>query len=136
MLDWLTEHGELLAWLGIGSAAVFIISLLSLPWLVSLIPDDYFSQQHRQATPWQQHHPAIRALLLIAKNLLGLVLLVGGIIMLVTPGQGILTIAMGLLMLDYPGKYQLERKIASTPSIKRSLNWLRSKRGKPPLITD
>ena len=136
LLAWIGNHGVLATWLGIFSAVIFVISLLSLPWLVSLIPEDYFTHKHREPSQWSSPHPLIRIVLLVLKNLLGLVLLAGGIFMLVFPGQGLLTILMGLLLVDYPGKYQLERRLVSIPSVLRSINWLRAKRGKPPLIAE
>lgn len=136
MLSWLSEYQELLTWIGILSVIVFFVSLLSLPWLVSLIPEDYFLHQQRRPAPWKDQHPAVRAVLLVGKNLLGLVLLCGGIIMLVVPGQGVLTIIMGLLLLDYPGKYTIERKVALRPRVLRSINWLRNKANHPPLKMD
>ena len=54
--------------------------------------------------------------------------------MLFLPGQGILTLVMGALLMDYPGKFQLERKIVKTPAILKGLNWLRAKANKPPLV--
>jgi hypothetical protein len=53
--------------------------------------------------------------------------------MLVLPGQGILTIATGLLLMDYPGKFRLERRIVATPMVLKGLNWLRAKANQPPL---
>jgi hypothetical protein len=54
--------------------------------------------------------------------------------MLFLPGQGLLTMITGLLLIDYPGKFRLERKIVNTPAVLKSLNWLRAKAKKPPLI--
>ncbi len=133
-MEWITEHQRLLTLMGIGSAVVFVVSLLSLPWLVSLIPQDYFAAQHRQPSPWKDHHPVIRLLLMIGKNLLGIILLLGGLLMLVMPGQGLLTIVVGLLLIDYPGKYELERRVVSRPKVLQSINWLRAKIDRPPLI--
>jgi len=134
MLDWVSDHQVFLTWLGIASFFVFVVSLLTLPWLVSLIPEDYFCHQNRRPAPWKTQHPIIRYLLLLGKNLLGLILLLGGIIMLVVPGQGLLTMIMGILLLDYPGKYTLERRIVSQPKILKSLNWLRAKAKHSPLV--
>lgn len=136
LTEWLQAHQTVLTWLGAISVFTFFASLLALPWLVARIPEDYFSHQRRQPTPWKESHPFVRALLLVSKNLVGAVLLFGGILMLFLPGQGILTMAMGLLLLDYPGKFRLERKIVSRPVIHNSLNWLRAKNGKPPLQID
>jgi archaellum biogenesis protein FlaJ (TadC family) len=118
------------------SAFTFFISLLALPWLVARIPVDYFCHEKRHPTPLKQTHPILRIVSLVGKNLLGWVLLLGGLIMLFIPGQGLLTIAMGLLLMDYPGKFSLERKIVRKPKILNSLNWLRRKVNTPPLEID
>jgi archaellum biogenesis protein FlaJ (TadC family) len=127
---------ELLYWLGGLSVAIFFISLVSLPWLVARIPADYFCHNRRQPTPWKDQHPIIRAILLALKNLLGWVLLIGGFVMIFIPGQGLLTMAMGLLLMDYPGKYALERRIVALPAVHKGLNWLREKRGVEALRVD
>jgi hypothetical protein len=53
--------------------------------------------------------------------------------MLFIPGQGLLTIFMGLVLIDYPKKYILERKLVKTPVVLKGINWLRKKANKPPL---
>ena len=128
--------GEWLFWLGLTSVIIFVVSLGTLPLLVARIPEDYFCHDRRTPAEWKHLHPAVRLLLLVAKNLLGIVLLIGGFAMLFIPGQGLLTIAMGLLLMDYPGKYNLERRIVSIHAIHSGLNWLRAKRGAPPLRID
>jgi hypothetical protein len=75
----------------------------------------------------------MRLIVLIGKNSLGYLLLLGGILMLFLPGQGILTMVTGLMLIDYPGKFRLERKIVNRPTILKSLNWLRAKAKQPPL---
>lgn len=130
----LKENQHLLMWMGLGSLAVFVVSLLSLPWLVAQIPEDYFVPKKRRPTQWKTKRPVTRLVTLISKNLLGYVLLLGGIMMLFLPGQGILTMVAGILLIDYPGKFALERKVANTPAIFKGLNWLRAKAKKPPLL--
>jgi hypothetical protein len=51
------------------------------------------------------------------------------------PGQGVLTILLGIMLSDFPGKVRLERKIVSYPKVREALNLLRSRFGKPPLQT-
>ena len=133
MSEWFHAHQEILTWLTVGSLLTFVVSLATLPWLVAQIPSDYFVHRKRHPTNLKQGHPIIRMALLIGKNLLGGVLLIGGLLMLFLPGQGLLTLAMGMLLLDYPGKFTLERKIAQQPRVLNSLNWLRKKTGTPPL---
>lgn len=134
LFGWVSGHQQLLVWAGIISLTVFIFSLLSLPWLVAQIPEDYFLPKKRQPTQWKQLHPVIRLLALMGKNLIGYGLIVAGLLMLFLPGQGILTLVMGLLLVDYPGKFRLERKLVKIPAVLNSLNWLRRKAKKPPLV--
>ena len=47
--------------------------------------------------------------------------------MLVLPGQGLLTILLGLIFSDYPGKYKLEKKLITIKPIYRYINWVRKK---------
>ena len=133
IVELIYQYQHLLVWMGVCSAVILFISLLSLPWLVAKIPEDYFSPQKRQPTEWKVQRPVMRLMVLIGKNCLGYLLLLGGLLMLVLPGQGILTIVTGLLLMDYPGKFRLERKIVATPVVLKGLNWLRDKANQPPL---
>ena len=133
LLDWVRSHELLLALLSAASALMFVASILLIPWLVIRIPADYFLRQHHYADHWKPRHPLLRILFLVTKNLIGVVLLLAGIVMLVTPGQGILTILVGLLFLDFPGKFALERRVVEMKGVLTAVNWLRSKAGRPPL---
>ena len=104
LLAWVSDHQQLLVWAGVVSLIVFILSLLSLPWLVAQIPEDYFLPKKRQPTQWKQLHPIIRLLALMGKNLIGYGLIVAGLLMLFLPGQGILTLVMGLTVGRLPGQ--------------------------------
>jgi len=53
--------------------------------------------------------------------------------MLVLPGQGLLTMFISLMLLDFPGKRRLEQSIVRRPIILRSINWLRERHHRPPL---
>ena len=68
------------------------------------------------------------------KNLFGVILLLGGMAMLVLPGQGILTILIGLSLLDFPGKRALERRIVGRPLVLQAINRIRRKFNKSPLL--
>lgn len=129
----LAEYVHLLPLIGLISLLVFAVSLLSLPWLVAQIPEDYFVANKRHHAQWGDHHPIIRIVIIMCKNLLGVTLLLGGFLMLFMPGQGILTMVAGLVLMDYPGKFAVEKKIATTASVLKGLNWLRAKANKSPL---
>jgi len=68
----------------------------------------------------------------LLKNLLGALLVVMGLVMLVTPGQGLLTLLAGLLLMNFPGKYRMERWLVLRPGVMRALNWLRQRQGHAP----
>ncbi len=126
---------SLFLWLGSLSILVLVASIFALPWLVTRIPEDYFCHPRRAPASWEPAHPAVRMVFLVLKNLLGFVLLSGGFILLFVPGQGLLTMAVGLLLIDYPGKFALERRIVAIDPILKGLNWLRRRRGVGPLKT-
>lgn len=68
----------------------------------------------------------------VVKNGFGLFLLIAGILMLVLPGQGILTVLISLLFLDFPGRRKLILKILSSEKTEQALNRIRRKFGKKP----
>ena len=59
ILLWITGNQEILITIGLVSAVVFFASLVSLPWLVAMIPTDYFMSKKRQRSPWKEKFPAI-----------------------------------------------------------------------------
>lgn len=123
---------NMLGWLAVVSLATFVVSGISLPWLLTRLPEDYFLEIDRPVRPpWPRHRGLYWAWRLL-KNLLGVVLLLAGIVMLVTPGQGILTILAGLWLMDLPGKRRCERHLIVRPKVLASVNWIRHKAGKPP----
>jgi hypothetical protein len=134
VFDWIRSHETWLIGLAIFSVITLIGSAVLLPWVIVRAPTDYFSRSHVHALPWEDKHPAVRVLLIAAKNLLGVFLLLAGILMLVLPGQGILTIIAALALMDFPGRHALVCRLVSTPPIIKSLNWIRRKRGREPFI--
>lgn len=134
MIELFYSYTSILPLVGAISAVIFVISLLSLPWLAAKIPRDYFLYSQRQSAFWKTDtRPVFRLAIILGKNLLGYVLLAGGFLMLFIPGQGLLTLFIGLVLIDYPKKYAFEKKLVSIPVILNGLNWLRKKAHKPPL---
>jgi hypothetical protein len=56
--------------------------------------------------------------------------------MIFGPGPGVLTILLGLIMLDIPGKRPLEVKIIQRPAVLSAINNLRARYKKAPLVMD
>jgi hypothetical protein len=136
MLAWFEAHEALLGWMTGASAAMFVASLVMVPWLVARIPADYFTSARRHGRLPSHHGLAVRLALRVGRNLLGYVVLAAGVAMLVLPGQGLLTMLIGIMLVDFPGKYRLERWIIAHGPVLRSINWLRRRAGREPLIVD
>ena len=131
LIEIFNVYKNLILWFGSISLFVFLFSLLSIKWLVSLIPEDYFI--NKKDSKIKISNIFIWYIVLIFKNLIGYSLILGGIMMLVLPGQGLFTIIIGLMMSNYPGKYSIEKKFIAIPTILKSINWLRRKSNKPPI---
>jgi len=135
MLDFITQatadYQHYFIWVGVVSFVVFVVSLLLTPFLLGKIPQDYFvhTNQHKVEINHLGH-----LVVVIIRTLIGFVLLVAGIIMLVTPGQGVISILLGLFLMEFPGKRKLELKLINHEPTFKALNWLRSKANKPPFV--
>ena len=53
--------------------------------------------------------------------------------MLVTPGQGILFMLIGVTMVDFPGKHMMMVRMLQRPGVLKMINRIRQRDGKPPL---
>ena len=144
MLDWLTRliHGWGLTWgqvlFGVAfSVVTFVLSLAAATVVLVKLPANYFHSSHAREF-LVERHPVLRAVGIFAKNLLGLVLVVSGVVMSLpgVPGQGVLTILLGIMLLDFPGKRALEARIVSSPRVYGAVNALRARFGRPPLMLD
>ena len=117
------------------SAATFAGSLAVVSWVLVKLPATYFHPSHDRDF-WTEKHRALRWGGILAKNLFGLFLVALGVVMSLpgVPGQGVLTILLGIMLLDLPGKRRLEYRIVSRPRVLRAINGLRARFGRPPLV--
>lgn len=132
MLEWM-DIKPWVPWIFSLSLLMFVGSLIVIPILVSRMRSDYFLSRDLPEESFLGRHPAARAGVLLAKNLIGLVLLLAGIAMLVLPGQGLITILVGLTLLDFPGKRRLELWIVRRRRVLQAITWIRAKAKRPPL---
>jgi hypothetical protein len=132
MIEWV-HFIHLLPYLFAASVLTFIGSLIAIPLILVRLPAHYFDERHPR-TWLKDHHPFLRLLALGLKNLFGVLFILAGIAMLVLPGQGVLTMLIGLSLIDFPGKLVLERKLVSTPMVLKTINLLRERFGRAPLI--
>ena len=133
LLGWVRAHQLLFEALGLVSLGLIVVSLVVFPLVVVNLPENYFVRERRDPAHQSRRHPVLWAGLTVAKNILGLVLVIAGIAMLVLPGQGILTILVGLAVSNFPGKFRLERRLVSRPAVGRALNRIRRLAGRPEL---
>jgi hypothetical protein len=144
MMAWLTEilYAFDLTWSkvlwGLGLYLVtFTSSTVVVAWLVIRLPATYFCDAYPRGV-WGDRHPVLRWTGLLLKNLLGILLIVlGGIMSLpIIPGPGILTLVLGVMLLDFPGKRRLEQWLVSRATVLKAMNRLRQRYGKPPLVVE
>ena len=133
LLDWICSHEAVVAWLGAMSVVTFFATLAAIPLLVARIPADYFVRNRSESTESPGRWTPSRMVWHVAKNLLGIVFVLAGLAMLVLPGQGVLTILIGVMLMNFPGKSAWERRIVAQPRVRRAINWLRAKAKQPPL---
>ena len=103
-----------------GSLAIVLRVVLSLP-------ADFFEREPEVRRPW--------TLARVARNLAGLLLIAVGVVLSVPgiPGQGLLTVLVGVLLVDFPQRRKLERALLRRPGVLPTLNRLRARFGRPPL---
>lgn len=113
----------------------FFLNLGIVSLILVKLPADHFSK-NRKTKFWDGPRPWLRALGIIGKNIGGILLVALGILLSLpgVPGQGLLTILLGIMIMDFPGKDRLEQKLLSRPSIVNAINRLRGRFNKPPLV--
>lgn len=144
LLQYIQNNEVALGWLAFSSFVIFLGSLIIVPFLVIRIPSDYFLDSKpgegsgkRLKNPLIKiKNPFLRLTYKITKNAFGCIFILAGILMLVLPGQGILTIVIGIFLINFPGKKKFLVWLITRGKILRSINWLRNRSGRKPIIID
>ncbi|WP_241973792.1 hypothetical protein [Aliidiomarina iranensis] len=108
------------------SVLMVLASMLIIPFLIVKMPADYFVNKRRPRT-WS----IPRIVLYILRNFVAFILFIAGVLMLVLPGQGLLTLIVAVVVSDFPGKFRLERWLLKQRGVLRSINWIRKRYDKP-----
>ena len=108
------------------SVALFVGTLIAIPILCVRLPSDYFVRPTTPKPRWKS----------VLRTVVASVVILMGLLMLVLPGQGILTLLIGISLLDFPAKRAWQNRLLQRPAVLRTMNRLRSRAGKPPLQTD
>ena len=120
----------ILQWLGLFSLFTFAISLAVIPWLISRLPTDYFV---RHSSSSQAKNTKIRfrgSCWFVVRNLVGGILFLAGVAMLFLPGQGFLTIVIGISLMTFPGKHRFLATLTRRAAVQNGLDWIRIKTGR------
>ena len=123
-------HAPSLGLAALGTALALALTVFAAPWLVARLPADHFA---RPPVPAGRTGPA-RLALLALRNAAALAAVVLGLVMLVVPGPGLVTIVVGLSLAEFPGKHALVARLAGSPRVFAALNWLRRRRDRPPFV--
>ena len=127
---WLSGHTLLLSILASVSTILLVTTIVAAPWAVSRLPADYLLQRlERDANQGLWY-----SLTSVSRALLGLLVTLLGLVMLITPGPGIIMLLLGISIAEFPGRNRLLIYLATRPNVLSSLNWMRKRHGKPPFI--
>lgn len=141
MFDFVADFFSSLTWRSVLlGVLIFVGTFLLNLGIVSVIlvklPRDHFKRDKSKRVTGS--NATVRVLKVIGKNVAGWLLIALGIVLSLpgVPGQGLLTVLLGLMLVDFPGKHHLEQKLLSRPAIINSINGLRGRFGKPALELD
>ena len=116
------------------SAAVAVALFFLTPLLIVFLPKDYLvhSLNSRSSTASKSLWHLVK---LLIRNVLACIIIFLGILMLFLPGQGLLSIIIGFLMLDAPWKKRILKNLLLSkraPLVISKANALRSRFKKEP----
>ena len=126
-------YHALLPWLPLFTVTgivMAIASTIAIPWLLLRVPAEYFVSRTRPIPD----RSLLGWLIWLARNTVATVLFIAGMLMLLLPGQGLLTILIAIAVSTIPGKYRLERAIMRRQPVFRAANWIRQRYHRTPII--
>jgi hypothetical protein len=134
ILEWVHIHKIAFWWIGTLSIATFVGTLIIIPILIVRIPADYFKRKkQKQKSCYKNQHALICFIGLVFKNLFGALFVLAGVAILFLPGQGLITILIGIMMLNFPGKFALQLRVIQQPTVLGAINRIWMKANQPVL---
>jgi hypothetical protein len=135
-LAWLSDGraGRTLLLLVGGYVVALVITVVILAAMLATLPANYFRDDFN-VRPLRDAG-ALSVVKRLVKNVIGLVLIVLGALLSLPgiPGQGVLTMLIGLMLVDFPGKRALEQKLVARRGVLETMNRVRAWLGRPPLV--
>ena len=142
MWDWISQFWQSLSWTQVVAGSIGILVGFAISYAIVMVilvkmPANYFrSDYEHHFLP--NSHPILRTIAIALKNVVGIVIIIAGVLLSFpgVPGPGLLTVFIGIMITDIPGKRKLEAKIIGRPAILSTVNSMRAKYGKPALVID
>ena len=122
-LNIITTYKQILLIVSVLSIIALVLSPIVFHQIIIRLPQDYFIQTKDDRKP-----------LSLLRNLAGMILVAVGLAMFVLPGQGLITFVIGLSLINFPGKRELQLRIIKNSKFQKSINWFRMKSSKQPFI--
>ncbi|HEV7700972.1 MAG TPA: hypothetical protein VGO43_12135 [Pyrinomonadaceae bacterium] len=142
MIERISLYWHSLSWASViaGTAVIiagFVLSYVIVSIILIKMPENYFRSDYEHHF-LSDRHPVLRTAGIVIKNIIGVLVIITGIILSVpgVPGPGLLTIFIGVMLTDIPGKRVVEAKMIGRPAILSAVNRLRARYKKPALIVD
>lgn len=132
--NWLVVHRGVITGITAASMVFFVLTPVAVPVLLVRMAPDALVREKAPPTAGRFGRRFLGWFWSVLRNLFGIALILLGFILLFVPGQGLLTMLAGVALADVPGKRLLILKIVSKPAIRRGIEKLRARHGRPPLI--
>ena len=130
IFSWIQEYRFVVSLVASVSLVLLAISILAAPWAVGRLPADYLLNERGRSYP----AGLLGKLIIVLRTLTGFALVLLGLLMMLTPGPGLIVKLLGISITEFPGKHRLFIYIATRPRVFTTLNWLRGRHGKSPFI--
>lgn len=131
--NWFMAHANLLWIMGSLSLVMFVGTILALPLIIIYLPARFFNPWEYAARRSEHGLSTSRLLWVVVKNGVGAALILAGLLMLVLPGQGLITLLIGLSLVNFPGKRRLVCRLLQQPRVLGFINRIRTAAYRPPV---
>jgi len=131
-LDWTL----IISVVAIVSLAVCVLGVVTAPFMVARLKKDTFTQERMRRVEAARARRGHSRGVWLARNIGGSVVILVALPMLIGPGQGVLTLVLGLVILDTRWKHRLVLRLTRPSVVRRGLNGLRRKMGREAFVFD
>jgi hypothetical protein len=128
IIYWIQTHDVLLGWMGLFSFITIACTMVIIPVVILLLPPRYLLDP---AQPAFNYSPPLKGIFLAMKNTIGGFFAIAGLGMLLLPGQGLLTLFIGVVLIDFPRKRKVVRWFLGRRRLLSIINRFRARFNRP-----